>query len=327
MPLQNSQYDTIMREYSRRQSENRRILDERYAEIRSRVPEAADIDARIASASVAEARRRLLGEEASASSLQEKLRSLENEKKELLRKNGYPEDYLTLPVTCPLCGDTGYVDGQKCSCFKQAEIRLLYSQSNLANVLEQETFENFSFVWYSDTVKNGPTGLTELETARKACQDAKDFVRDFDCSFDNLFLYGDTGVGKTFLSHCIAGELLKTSHSVLYFSAHDLFETLARQAFSEEDPQDEDLILECDLLIIDDLGTELTNSFVSSRLFRCVNERILRKKSTIISTNLTLQDFSDTYSERTFSRIVSAYRMVKLTGKDIRIQKKVSGGK
>ena len=121
----------------------------------------------------------------------------------------------------------------------------------------------------------------------------------------NLFLYGSTGVGKTFLSHCIASELLKTAHCVLYFSAFDLFDRLAQTAFSrksETDPGD-DFILDCDLLIIDDLGTELTNSFVSSQLFLCINERISRRKSTIISTNLKLEDFSATYSERTFSRI------------------------
>ena len=95
---------------------------------------------------------------------------------------------------------------------------------------------------------------------------------------------------------------------------------------SEHDPE-EDFIYDCDLLIIDDLGTELTNSFVSSQLFLCINERIMRKKSTIISTNLKLEDFSATYSERTFSRIASNYQMTKLVGKDIRIQKIFLGGK
>ena len=135
------------------------------------------------------------------------------------------------------------------------------------------------------------------------------------------------GVGPVFLLSIIASELLKSSHSVLYFTSHDLFETLARRTFENEGLADQaDLITDCDLLIIDDLGTELTNAFISSSLFNCVNERILREKPTIISTNLTLQDFSDIYSERTFSRIVSAYTMVKLIGKDIRIQKKFSGG-
>ena len=136
-------------------------------------------------------------------------------------------------------------------------------------------------------------------------------------------------MGKTFLSHCIANDLVESAHCVLYFSAFDLFDLLARSAFSTRKDTDmgEEFIFDCDLLIIDDLGTELTNSFVSSQLFLCINERIMRRKSTIISTNLELENFSETYSERTFSRIASNYQMVKLIGKDIRIQKIFLGGK
>ncbi len=327
MALQNSQYDRIMRDYNRRQIENRRLQEERQQEVYARLPEMASLDAEIASVSADAVRRSLFGENDAGSSVGGRIRQIEERQKKLLLDNGYPEDYLRLPCTCPLCGDTGYVDGQKCTCFRQAEIRLLYHQSGLEAVLEKDTFDHFSFDYYSDTMKNESTGLTALETARQAYRTAQRFVRDFDRSFDNLFLYGDTGVGKTFLSHCIAGELLKSARSVLYFTSHDLFETLARRTFDHTgEPDQADLILDCDLLIIDDLGTELTNAFIASRLFTCVSERILRRRSTIISTNLTLQDFSDIYSERTFSRIVSAYTMVKLIGKDIRIQKKFTGG-
>ena len=161
-----------------------------------------------------------------------------------------------------------------------------------------------------------------------ALKKAKDFVANFDHSFENLFIYGDTGVGKTFLSYCIAKELLDSTHSVIYYSAFDLFEAFAQKTFShsEESQDKNDYILDCDLLIIDDLGTELTNSFVSSQFFLCINERILRKKSTIISTNLTLPNFMDNYTERVFSRVSSNYTMIKLIGKDIRIQKKLAGG-
>ena len=154
-------------------------------------------------------------------------------------------------------------------------------------------------------------------------------MQDFDSRFQNLFFYGSTGVGKTFLSHCIANALLESSHCVLYFSAFDLFDSMAQTAFSRKSETDpgENFILDCDLLIIDDLGTELTNSFVSSQLFLCINERIARRKSTVISTNLTLEDFSATYSERTFSRLASNYQMLKLIGKDILIQKIFLGGK
>ena len=131
------------------------------------------------------------------------------------------------------------------------------------------------------------------------------------------------------MSNCIAKELIDQAYCVIYFTAFDLFETLAKRTF-QRDSYSEDLqddILGCDLLIIDDLGTEMTNSFVTSALFQCINERIMRKKSTIISTNLSLDQFTDTYSEHIFSRITSNYTMIKLIGKDIRIQKRLLGGK
>ena len=142
----------------------------------------------------------------------------------------------------------------------------------------------------------------------------------YDQSFKTLVMEGKSG-------GCIAHDLLESAHCVMYFSAFDLFELLADSKFSRDKTEGQEFVFDSDLLIIDDLGTELTNSFVSSQLFLCINERIMRRKSTIISTNLKLENFSDTYSERTFSRIASNYRMVKLEGKDIRIQKIFLGGK
>lgn len=323
MPLQNFQYDTIMREYSRRQAQSRHLLEQRTMEAYTKIPRLREIDDEVASLSADKVRRLLSGKEKGTADLKSAIRQLADERITLLVANGFPGNYLEMPYTCPKCQDTGYVGNKKCICFKKAEIELLYTQSNLTEILEKENFDSFSFDYYSDTITNEATGLTALETARRAYNTAQDFVRNFDTRFENLFLYGDTGVGKTFLSHCIAHDLLETSHCVLYFSAFDLFDRLAQTTFSrksEPDPGDE-FIFDCDLLIIDDLGTELTNSFVSSQLFLCINERIARRKSTIISTNLRLEDFSSTYSERTFSRIASNYQMLKLIGKDIRIQK------
>lgn len=329
MALQNFQYDIIMREYSRRQAQVRRELEQRRQDAFRKVPRLAEIDREVASLSAQRARSLLQNGTGSVTDLKKEVAVLADERLALLRGNGFPDDYLEPRYICPHCQDTGYVGSRKCSCFKKAEIELLYTQSNIREILEKENFEHFSFDWYSDTIKNEATGLSARETARRAYDAAWNFVRDFDARFQNLFLYGSTGVGKTFLSHCIAHELLKTAHCVLYFSAYDLFDRLAHTAFSRksETDADEDFIYDCDLLIIDDLGTELTNSFVSSELFFCINERLTRRKSTVISTNLQLEDFSATYSERTFSRIASNFQMLKLIGKDIRIQKIFLGGK
>ncbi|MGN0291664.1 MAG: ATP-binding protein, partial [Lachnospiraceae bacterium] len=223
------------------------------------------------------------------------------------------------------CQDTGYIGQERCHCFKQAAIDLVYTQSNLKSILEKENFSTFSFSYYSKEQTNPATNLSALETAEIAVAECKRFIADFDKEFSNLFLYGDTGVGKTFLSNCVAKELLDNGHSVIYFTSFELFHIFEKNVFERDRDMKESYqnIFDCDLLIIDDLGTELSNSFTVSQLFLCLNERILRKKSTIISTNLGLNQLADIYSERTFSRISSNYTMIKLFGDDIRIKKKL----
>lgn len=330
MPLQNSQYDTIMREYNRKQLAHRHTLEEHKMEAYGKIPRLREIDREITAISLQAIRRRLNSAPATISTTyKQEIAALGEERKQLLLSNGYPADYLVMQYDCPTCQDTGYVDGQKCQCFKKATVDLLYTQSNLQEILQKENFDSFSFDYYSDTIRNETTGMTARETAKDAVRKAWQFIDTFDKRFQNLFLYGNTGVGKTFLSNCIARELIDRANCVIYFTAFDLFDILAKNTFQKSSNMagTQEDILACDLLIIDDLGTELTNTFVASALFQCINERIMRKKSTIISTNLSLDQFSDTYSERIFSRITSHYTMVKLIGNDIRIQKRLLGGK
>lgn len=328
MGLTNTQFNTIMRDYQRQQAANRQTLSDRTEEIYSRFPEFSELDSRIASASTSCARALLSDGSCSVNDLKKQIALLSRRKADILKQAGYPADYLQPVYRCPDCQDTGYIGTQKCHCFRQAIIDLLYMQSNLRENLETENFSALSMKYYSDQITDPVTGLTAAQTAHRTVEECRRFVKDFDQKFENIFLYGETGLGKTFLSHCIAKELLDTTHSVIYFSAFRLFELFADSAFGRSDHSSqselEQHIFECDFLIIDDLGTELVNSFVSSQLFLVLNERILRKKSTLISTNLDLGTFADTYSERVFSRISSNYLMLKLIGDDIRIQKKIS---
>ena len=328
MALKNTQYDEIMREYYRKQTEDRHEQEERIRRATEALPELAAIDHEIASLSISSARKALEGDETALSHLREDIKALSEKKTELLTSHGYPADYLEMHYHCPDCQDTGYIGQEKCHCFRQAVIDLLYTQSNIREILEEENFDHFSFRYYSDTAVSPTTGLSSLVTMKKLVAESMDFIRNFDTDFQNFFFYGDTGVGKTFLSHCIARELLKTAHSVIYFSAFELFDLLGRTTFQRGETEEEmknmhAYIFDCDLLIIDDLGTELTNSFISTQLFLCINERLARRKSTIISTNLGLNVFRDTYSERVFSRITSRYKMRKFFGDDIRILKKL----
>lgn len=335
MGLTNTQYDTIMRDYQRQQARDHDEHARRQAAVYEKIPEFAQIDAQIASASTACARRMLLDGDVRNQSdlhqLRQTIDQLSARRAALLQEAGFPADYLEPVYRCPDCRDTGYIGNEKCHCFRQAIIDLLYMQSNLRETLKSENFSAFSLDYYQDLVPDALTGLTARQTAEHALKTSLDFVRNFDHAFENLFFYGDTGLGKTFLSHCIAKELIESTHSVIYFSAFRLFELFADSTFGRTDSASqqelEQHIFECDLLIIDDLGTELVNSFVSSQLFLVLNERILRRKSTLISTNLSLGTFADTYSERIFSRISSTYTMLRLIGDDIRIQKKLSAGR
>lgn len=326
MALSNAQYDEIMRSYDKRQLQNQYIQSKRISDAYAAIPRLKEIDREIASASVAQAAKLMDGDSGALFKLKEKISQFRLEKSSLLEANGYPANYFDPIYTCADCKDTGYIDGQKCHCFKQAIINTVYSQSNIKEVLERENFATLSFDYYSDEEVNSATGLSSFATAQKAVTECHNFIDNFENKPKNLLLYGDTGVGKTFLSNCVAKELLDKGYSVIYFTAFQLFDILSRGVFEKDADAiaAHQNIFDCDLLIIDDLGTELSNAFTTSQLFLCVNERILRKKSTIISTNLNLGQIVDVYSERTLSRISSNYTIIKLFGDDIRMKKRLS---
>ncbi|MGN0361663.1 MAG: ATP-binding protein [Bilifractor sp.] len=334
MPLTNSQYEAIMRIYTQKQLKNQRELDRRKKEIYTRIPRIPEIDAEVASVSVKKAFY-LLGDPAGADiDTDAAIRDLAEERRALLLSHGYPEDYLELHYDCPICHDTGYVHDRKCTCFRQMEIELLYSASNLKDALKTDTFDSFSLDYYPKDSFSTVNRKSYYWEAQRALEQSKAFVRDFGknqraSSPENLLFYGDVGVGKTHLSHAIAKGVLDLGYSVFYLTAYDLFELMGRFKFhSDEDARESyDTIYVCDLLIIDDLGTEMLNNFVTSELFLIVNERILRKKSTIISTNLSLKKVREAFSERTFSRIMGAYQLIHISGADIRIQKKLGSGR
>ncbi|MDE5934044.1 MAG: ATP-binding protein, partial [Lachnospiraceae bacterium] len=296
---------------------NRHELERKTAYVYEHVPGYRELEEQVAAISVSQGKKYLSGDERAMEELKGILAEISSSKKQLLSEAGLPEDYLNPVYTCPDCQDTGYIHGQKCHCFKQAMITLLYEQSNIREVLQNDNFQSLSYEYYEGE---------DLPRFKNAVTTCRNFIKNFNSDYHNLFFYGTVGTGKTFLSNCVAKELIESGHSVIYFSAAGLFDLLSRYSFDYKSKEDEreryaDLY-QCDLLIIDDLGTELTNQFVASRLFSLLNERHMGKKATVISTNLSLEELRNRYSDRIFSRITSHYELCKLTGPDIRMYKK-----
>lgn len=324
MALTNSQYDQIMRTYEQKQRRARLALEEEKSALYAALPSLKALDDSIASFSVKQARLLLEGDSGALHTLKDQLARAREKRAQLLTRAGYLPDGPTPHYDCPDCQDTGYIGHERCHCFKQAAIDLIYTQSNIKAILESENFDTLTFDYYDDGPPDPSTGRSPLENAKLAVKACHSFVEQFDSAFRNLFFYGSTGVGKTFLSNCVAKSLMDSGHSVLYFTSFQLFNILEESKFhgDADARQQQNDLFACDLLIVDDLGTELTNSFSVSQLFLCLNERLLRRKSTIISSNLDLDKLFNTYSERNFSRIASNYTLLKLTGQDIRLKKR-----
>ena len=324
MALTNMQFDEIMRTYDEAQLRHAHELDARRAEVYAALPEMEALDAEMTALSLQKARQLLGQEDGPAMDLAAALEEIRVRRAALLSSKGFAPDALDPQYDCPLCQDTGFVDGEKCACFRQKEIDLLYAQSNLRDLFDED-FSHFSLDYYPTEGSPSP---------REEAQHALDVAQTYVASFGhpeaerNLCFYGNVGVGKTFLTHCIAKELLAKGHSVLYQPSYELFEQLGKYTFASDSELEEahSSLFSCDLLIIDDLGTELINSFTASQLFLIMNERELQKRATILSTNIPPEDFADAFSERVSSRLLGAYKLIPLSGNDIRILKRLAGG-
>lgn len=354
MGLTNTQYDSIRRVYDRRQTENHRIEQQRREEVYRKVPVLREIDRARAERAIGRVRQSLApdrGNEGMPSSSGDSAGLSASDrsrisaavasgrtaelKKEYLVQAGFPADYLDPVYQCSDCRDTGLVSGRHCHCFNREVIRLFYTQSGLGEVLLKENYDTLRMDYYPEDIISPKTGMTSrlmMEQAVSGCHHFTDaFISDTKVAdAQYLMLTGEPGLGKTFLTHCIANDLIGKGFSVIYYSAGELFDKLAKVQFRKdydprEKPVSEEFLTGCDVLIIDDLGTELTNSFTTSALFRLLNGRIAHSKSMVISTNLSMPELRDLYSERITSRILERFNIYELFGKDIRIQKRIGG--
>ena len=261
------------------------------------------------------------------------IENLKKEKKDLLLSVTHDENYLNPIYDCKLCNDTGYITEnyttRMCTCLKQQLYDIEYNKSNALN-LENNVFSNFLSTVYSDCVDKAKynVDISPRENIEKIKNKSYDFINKFENPDQkNLLFTGNTGLGKTFLSGCIANELIKKGKNVLYQTAPIMLDTVIDYRFGKTDGTIYNSLLDVDLLIIDDLGTECMNNMKFSELFNIINSRLLCQNrkitKTIISTNLNIQNLFKYYDERIVSRLIGNYEILRFFGDDIRLIKNI----
>ena len=256
--------------------------------------------------------------------IQDENLELQRQRAEILLSMGYPMDYLEEKPTCDKCNDSGFCGGKVCSCLQKYYNAQQKKELSQLLDLGSQSFDTFSLEWYPTRV-NERLGCSAREHMEHVFETCSNFARHFDKSGGNLLLSGSPGVGKTFLSACIAREVTERGFSVVYDTADSIFRCMEDERFRRSDENTDEAVqryLRCDLLIIDDLGTEMNSSFVQSALYRIVNERLISGKSTVINTNLTPDNFPTRYIPQIISRIEGEYKILPCFGDDIRILKR-----
>ena len=319
----------VMKEYERDRDMARADLEGKRQEVYRAVPRILAIENQLKSISIKLARHILTsgGDTKALERLRRESEALQAEKKQLMAASRFGAGYLDTPYHCPICHDMGFVGSARCGCLKQRLIQKYYDCSNLSGV-GRENFSTFDLRCYSNNVIEAE-GMSPRAKMKCILDTCRGFADNFggETPVGNLLFYGEPGLGKTFLCNCLAKDILDKGYTVLYSTAPKLFKALESFRFNREDPGDPETIealTEVDLLIIDDLGTEISTLVTASELFNILNTRLLESKSIIISTNLSPDGFYNQYSERIVSRFFGNFRMLKFVGDDIRVKKKYS---
>ena len=318
MGYNRNDYVRIKNEYSRKYVIARQRADERKGELHARLPEVKQIDAILAGTGndimaiiVSGAK----NTDEQIARLKERNDKLLQRRGEALVRAGYPEDYSDVKYECEKCGDTGFANMKMCECMKRALVLAGYESSGLGGLIRTQSFDNFSLEYY----RSGGANYANMEMFLAGL---KRFAEDFDeNTYRNYLLMGSTGLGKTHLSTSVAKSVIDKGYDVLYVSAVGMIGDFESKRFGNGEGRDTERYYGADLLIIDDLGTEVINQFTVSCLYDVINSRINNRKCTFINTNLTKKEIEEKYSERITSRLFGEYYPLPFSGTDIRKQK------
>lgn len=307
--------------------EKKRLYSEKKAEVNKNkiygeIKDLEKLDKRISDLGMQSLQLLHAGDYSNKNDIFRQIEELKEKKATLLKEHKYFEKDYRPKYSCNICNDSGIVNGEYCICFKQSVASKLYNQTSLETILEKENFENFNLELFSNKAQKG--GKSPRANIKKIYQDCVLYTKNFNENSTNLFFTGSTGVGKTFMINCIAADLLKKGIYIIYMISSDLIDLIRKSRLSEYssviDVSFVEALNSCDLLIIDDLGTENATDYAVDELFNLLNKRILSNKKIIISTNLTLNELDDMYSIRIFSRIMGCFTPYNFIGNDIRIK-------
>ena len=311
-------YKKIAAQYKDKNLRAKEAAEARREELHRRLPQVAEIDRALSATGLRIMREALKGKEG----LDVRIRKLEEgnnllleARREILRANGYPEDYSSVHYECEECQDIGFVNGKMCKCMRRALTLAGYESSGVLKLIEKQNFDTFDLNYYKGAERRNMEQILEI---------SKDYALNFhDDTMRNLLFMGDTGLGKTHLSSAIAKVVVDRGFDVVYESAQKIFSDFEAEKFGRV-PQGEnrtERYLACDLLIMDDLGTEMQSAFTVSCLYYLINTRLINEKSMVISTNIDKDEFSRQYTDRITSRLLGEFTVCVFAGTDIRSQK------
>ncbi|NLM06668.1 MAG: ATP-binding protein [Tissierellia bacterium] len=314
-------YNEAIGEINQLRNDRIRDFQEKQNKLYADIPRIKEIDWEISDISTRTAVELLFsGEEGAGERAREAIKSLRAERDAIMKERGIPLDFLQVDYGCKKCEDKGFLqDGSRCDCLKDLIRKKQYERSGLKDILERDNFDTFNLKLFSDKLSEG-----EVRSPRENMEEIKEIAQKFSKNVNgfkkNLFFYGETGLGKTFLSSCIVKEAIDNGYSVVYETIFRILETSEALKFNKpiRNPIDYQALFEADLLVIDDLGTETANSFTNSELFNIINSRIMSGKKMVISSNLEPSMISSKYSERISSRLISDFLLLKFYGKDLR---------